>query len=277
MAWSTRELAELAGTTVRAVRHYHAVGLLEEPRRRTNGYKEYGVAHLVRTVRIRRLTDLGFSLAQVAEMGDADEHPHEALENLRTELAQNLERLHRVRTEVAQILALAAPTDLPPGLSTAIGTVDLSDADRSLLVVMSRVLEPDLLMGLVDLLKVLPADPATHLFDELPADADETLRRDLADQLFSREPAVLALLPGVLDATGADTSDSARRTIGRALDDLYNPAQVDVLRRVRRLRLASRPVRPRATSAHTSTMPQAHGLLPTYVPTRGPRPTRSTP
>ncbi|WP_433560110.1 MerR family DNA-binding transcriptional regulator [Pseudonocardia xinjiangensis] len=28
MAWSTRELADLAGTTVRAVRHYHDVGLL---------------------------------------------------------------------------------------------------------------------------------------------------------------------------------------------------------------------------------------------------------
>ena len=276
MAWSTRELAQLAGTTVRAVRHYHAVGLLDEPYRRTNGYKQYGVAHLVRTLRIRRLTELGFSLAQVADLGDADEHPQEALEHLQAELAQNLERLHQVRTEVGQILALAAPTDLPPRLSAAIATVDLSQADRSLLVVMSRVLEPDLLMGLIDLLKVLPADPATRLFDELTADADETLRRDLADQLFSREPAVLALLPGILDATGAGTSDSARRTIDRALDDLYNPAQVDVLRRVRRLRLASRPVRPRATSAHTSTMPQ-HGLLPTYAPTQGPRPTRSTP
>uniref|UniRef100_UPI0037167E9A MerR family transcriptional regulator n=2 Tax=Bacillati TaxID=1783272 RepID=UPI0037167E9A len=53
MAWSTRELAELAGTSLRAVRHYHEVGLLEEPERRANGYKQYGVAHLVRALRIR--------------------------------------------------------------------------------------------------------------------------------------------------------------------------------------------------------------------------------
>ncbi|MEQ3553652.1 WhiB family transcriptional regulator [Pseudonocardia nematodicida] len=39
VAWSTRQLAELAGTTVRAVRHYHEVGLLDEPARRANGYK----------------------------------------------------------------------------------------------------------------------------------------------------------------------------------------------------------------------------------------------
>ena len=33
MAWSTRQLAELAGTSLRAVRHYHDVGLLPEPER----------------------------------------------------------------------------------------------------------------------------------------------------------------------------------------------------------------------------------------------------
>ena len=48
MAWSTRQIADLAGTSVRAVRHYHEVGLLAEPERRSNGYKQYGVAHLVR-------------------------------------------------------------------------------------------------------------------------------------------------------------------------------------------------------------------------------------
>jgi len=31
VAWSTRELAELAGTSVKTVRHYHQLGLLDEP------------------------------------------------------------------------------------------------------------------------------------------------------------------------------------------------------------------------------------------------------
>ncbi|MGH9061940.1 MAG: MerR family transcriptional regulator, partial [Acidimicrobiales bacterium] len=64
MAWSTRQLAELAGTSLRTVRHYHDVGLLAEPERRATGYKRYGVAHLVRLLRIKPLTDIGFSLAQ---------------------------------------------------------------------------------------------------------------------------------------------------------------------------------------------------------------------
>ena len=79
MAWSTRELAELTGTTLRTVRHHHEVGLLTEPERRANGYKQYGVAHLVRVLQVKRLTDLGFSLTQIADMDGTDDHPEEAL------------------------------------------------------------------------------------------------------------------------------------------------------------------------------------------------------
>ncbi|MBL7260850.1 MerR family DNA-binding transcriptional regulator [Paractinoplanes lichenicola] len=39
--WSTRELAEIAGTTQKAIRYYHRVGLLTEPDRTTGGYRKY--------------------------------------------------------------------------------------------------------------------------------------------------------------------------------------------------------------------------------------------
>src|SRR3712207_2743276 len=104
MAWSTRELAELAGTSLRTVRHYHDVGLLPEPQRAANGYKQYGVAHLVRLLRVKRLTDLGFSLSQIAAMGSDDDHPREALRALDSELATTIERLQRARVELAMIL-----------------------------------------------------------------------------------------------------------------------------------------------------------------------------
>ena len=67
MAWSTREIAELAGTTVNTVRHYHQVGLLEQPDRMSNGYKQYQVRHLVRLLKIRRLRDLDVPLDQIDE------------------------------------------------------------------------------------------------------------------------------------------------------------------------------------------------------------------
>jgi len=142
VAWSTREIAELAGTSLRAARHYHQVGLLEEPERRANGYKQYGVAHLVRVLRIKRLTELGFSLSQIAAMGDGDDHPEEALRTLDAELAATIERLQRVRVELGLILRQAAPTDLPPELAPAAAHAGLSDADRALVVVLTRVLGP---------------------------------------------------------------------------------------------------------------------------------------
>ena len=79
MAWSTRQLADLAGTTVKAVRHYHKVGLLDEPERLSNGYKQYQVAHLIRLLQIVRLSELGVPLAQIATLDQSEERPDDAI------------------------------------------------------------------------------------------------------------------------------------------------------------------------------------------------------
>ena len=66
-----KELARIAGTTPRAVRHYHHLGLLEIPPT-VRGRREYGVEHVARLMRIRWLADGGLSLTQVAEMLASD-------------------------------------------------------------------------------------------------------------------------------------------------------------------------------------------------------------
>ncbi|MEJ2889122.1 helix-turn-helix domain-containing protein [Actinomycetospora aeridis] len=233
MAWSTRELAELTGTTLRAVRHYHEVGLLAEPERRSNGYKQYGVAHLVRVLRIKRLTDLGFGLSQIAEMGDADDHPEEALRTLDAELAATIERLQRARIELGLILTQAAPTDLPPELAAAAKKAELSEADRSFSVVMSRVLGSQSLQAYAELLQNAPTDPVFQEFDDLTADADEDMRRDLAERMAAPTRAVRAVHP--VPDVGEDSPLGRRRageTMGKALRELYSTAQIDVLIRL---------------------------------------------
>ncbi|ALE74324.1 MerR family transcriptional regulator [Pseudonocardia sp. EC080610-09] len=233
MAWSTREIAELAGTSLRAVRHYHDIGLLEEPERRSNGYKQYGVRHLVRVLHIKRLTDLGFSLSQIAAMGDADDHPEEALRTLDAELAATIERLQRVRVELGLILQRSAPTDLPPELAPA-GAERMSEADRSLVVVMTRVLGPQRLQAYADMLQDTPTTPLDGEFDSLTADADEDVRQGLADRLAPHIRALHRTHPG-LAGPDSDAPRGARyvaRTVGAAMRDLYNPAQIDVMRRV---------------------------------------------
>lgn len=236
MAWSTREIAELTGTTLRAVRHYHDVGLLAEPERRANGYKQYGVAHLVRVLRIKRLTDLGFSLSQIAEMGDADDHPEEALRTLDAELAATIERLQRIRLELATIMTRPLPTDLPPELASA-ARADISDADRSFTVVLSRVLGPRGMQAYSELLGSLERTPADLEFDALPADADEASRRDLARRMADEVRGMWQRHPDAMDL-GTDAPGGARfagETMGKALRDLYNDAQIDVVARVHAL------------------------------------------
>jgi DNA-binding transcriptional MerR regulator len=233
VAWSTREIAELAGTSLRAVRHYHQVGLLAEPERRTNGYKQYGVAHLVRLVRIKRLTDLGFSLPQIAAMGDTDDHPEEALRALDAELAATIERLQRARVELGIILESSAPTDLPPEFVPPDTVAKLSHADRSLVVVLTRVLGPQGLQVYGNLLKNAPDEPSVSDFDDLPADAVESTRQDIAERLVPYIRAVHEAHPGLAESR-TDAPGGARfadKTIAEAVSELYNTAQLDVLRR----------------------------------------------
>ena len=75
------QIADLAGTTPRAVRHYHRLGLLEVPPT-VRGRREYGVEHLARLLRIRWLADCGLSLRQVAEILASDPAPVEPADSV---------------------------------------------------------------------------------------------------------------------------------------------------------------------------------------------------
>ena len=67
------QLAAYVGVTVRAVRHYHQVGLLPEPERDASGYRTYGALAVVELTKIRTLADAGVPLSQVRELLEADE------------------------------------------------------------------------------------------------------------------------------------------------------------------------------------------------------------
>ena len=59
------QLAAYAGVTVRAVRHYHHIGLLPEPERDHSGYRRYDAAAVVDLIRIRTLAEAGVPLSQI--------------------------------------------------------------------------------------------------------------------------------------------------------------------------------------------------------------------
>lgn len=61
------QIAAIAQVSPRAIRHYHRAGILPEPARSPNGYRDYSVLDLTRLLRIRRLIGLGLPLQRIAE------------------------------------------------------------------------------------------------------------------------------------------------------------------------------------------------------------------
>ena len=108
------QLASYAGVTVRAVRHYHQVGLLPEPERNHSGYRTYDAAAVVRLIRIRTLAEAGVPLARVQELLEAT--PEEfaaAVTGIDTELRARIRELQEHRRRIAR-LADGDSLALPP-------------------------------------------------------------------------------------------------------------------------------------------------------------------
>jgi DNA-binding transcriptional MerR regulator len=104
------QLASYAGVTVRAVRHYHATGLLPEPERDHSGYRRYDAKAVVELIKIRTLAEAGVPLARVQELLAADE---DELAAAVAEIDQRLRREVRERQEHRhQIAKLAAGDSL---------------------------------------------------------------------------------------------------------------------------------------------------------------------
>ena len=66
--WSIQEIARLAGTTKRTLRHYHDVGLVPPSRIGANGYRYYDADALVRLQRVLLLRQLGLGIPQIGRV-----------------------------------------------------------------------------------------------------------------------------------------------------------------------------------------------------------------
>ncbi|MBZ5740636.1 MerR family transcriptional regulator [Nocardioides mangrovi] len=110
------QLAGYAGVTVRAVRHYHQVGLLPEPSRDGSGYRTYDAAAVVRLIRIRTLAEAGVPLARVQELlGASPAEFAEAVAEIDTELRARIRELQEHRRRISRLAdgdSLAVPAEV---------------------------------------------------------------------------------------------------------------------------------------------------------------------
>ena len=110
-------LASYAGVTIRAVRHYHQIGLLPEPERDASGYRTYDGVAVVRLVRIRTLAEAGVPLARVRELLDAGPETFAAATTeIDRQLRAQIRALQEHRRRIA-LLGSGASLALPPEVS----------------------------------------------------------------------------------------------------------------------------------------------------------------
>lgn len=196
----------------------------------SNGYKQYGARHLVRLLQIRRLRDLGVSLAQIEVVGFSGETPQEALLAIDADLAASIGRLQRARAEIQAILQGKTATNVPPGFEDLAGR--LSVPERSLMLVYSQLYDESAMSDLKRMLESEQADADVE-FNALQPDADDATLQRLAETLAPQLAKHIADYPWLVDP-GAHLSKGPRVTQEAFLAtvvELYNPAQLDVLAR----------------------------------------------
>jgi DNA-binding transcriptional MerR regulator len=148
------DAAAFAGTTPRAIRHYHEIGLLPEPERGTDDRRRYGYDDMIRLLWIRRMADAGIALDDIrtavtgpdAPDADGDDGVAAILERLEGTLAAQEAELHRQRNAVQRMRSAGSRRGLLSELvDTRLAAApdgSLRQADLDTLLVTERILGP---------------------------------------------------------------------------------------------------------------------------------------
>jgi DNA-binding transcriptional MerR regulator len=100
------QLADYAGVTIKAIRHYHERGLLAEPDRDSSGYRRYTAKDAIDLVKIRTLATAGAPLARIKDLLDADADTlNAAIAEIDHNLQDRIAQLRRTRDQLAQLPA----------------------------------------------------------------------------------------------------------------------------------------------------------------------------
>ena len=102
--WSIQEIARVANTTSRTLRHYDEVGLVSPSRVGDNGYRYYDRAALVRLQRVLMLREMGLSIPAITEMLADQVDAAAALESHLVWLGETRERVSRQMATVQKTI-----------------------------------------------------------------------------------------------------------------------------------------------------------------------------
>ncbi|MGI5341210.1 MerR family transcriptional regulator [Streptomyces sp. CA-181903] len=199
------QAAAFVGVTVKTVRHYHKLGLVEEPERDGSGYRRYGSGELLRLVQVRTLAAAGVPLADIGPMLDADAVGFgAALADVERQLTERIDELAARRDTLRRLAdgdrallpdRACAILDRMPGLGFG---PDYVAAQREALV-LARALVPEGFDGFLTQLEHGLDDPEYVALTKLGQEAetwepDDARIEELATAMADRYLANPALL-----------------------------------------------------------------------------------
>jgi DNA-binding transcriptional MerR regulator len=213
------QLAAYAGVTVRAVRHYHARGLLAEPERDHSGYRSYDAAAVVELIKIRSptnpavarwswairtLAEAGVPLGRVRELLAADEAEFAAaVAQIDRRLRAEIRDRQRHRQRIAQ-LAAGDSLVLPPAVVDyldqlrALGATEEMIAPERDAWILMAARWPERIAAMMAAKTAQLDDPRVtrmyELFRRIAAQWDEALSVEVADLLIEEADLLHELL-----------------------------------------------------------------------------------
>ncbi|MEV7831766.1 MerR family transcriptional regulator [Streptomyces subrutilus] len=140
------DAAAFAGTTPRAIRHYHQIGLLPEPERGGDGRRRYGHDDMIRLLWIRKMAAAGISLDDMRAAFTEARDIEEILSRLEDTLAAREAQSKRQRAAVQRLQEVGNPLGLLSELVTDrlshLPPDALRPSDLDALLVTERVFGP---------------------------------------------------------------------------------------------------------------------------------------
>jgi MerR family copper efflux transcriptional regulator len=95
------ELAACTGTASKTIRYYESVGLLPEPARSANGYREYAERDVDRLTFIRRCRELQIPIEQLKKLVQVQMDQSASCQEVDQIVQNQLEKIRKTRHELA--------------------------------------------------------------------------------------------------------------------------------------------------------------------------------
>jgi DNA-binding transcriptional MerR regulator len=224
------ELAAKLGISTRMIRHYHDRGLLPEPARTPNGYRQYGMADVVRLVRIRRLAATGLALHDVAEALDKSSGRDLAdlLADLDADLAAEEAAISDKRRQLSELIerGVSDVDELSSRELTALlNAVHVRDHERGLLAAVEETGSAQERRWMFDYLSAMAADADAvarndALIRELEGLDDDDVHSGVELAARSLTDAAALFPPDLLDAmrNGHNDREAALAELDKQVD-----------------------------------------------------------